>query len=363
VFPGQHLGTRLRHPLDRRETTLAETLLGAGYSTAAFAGNLLYANPELGLGQGFVKWSGLEVNPRSAWLSAWMNRSVWAQAARLMDRAPFSQFPRSADDVNRAFLGWLGDRPAGRPFFAFLNYFDVHSPYGAPAPFAGRYREGTKQAWLTKGTERKAYSDAELATLTGAYDEEVAYLDSRLGTLFDELAARHLLDSTLVVLTSDHGEQFGEHGLLDHGQNIYAVLTHVPLMVWLPGGEGGARRVAATVGTLDVAATVLEVLGIDGEVAGQSFTDLLRGEPAPLRPAYSYSDGFRMESRSVVWGGWHYIERDSVTTELYYLPEDPGETDNRFATAPRTLLAELRGWMEVAFGERKPGALVLNGER
>ncbi|MGD8278495.1 MAG: sulfatase [Gemmatimonadota bacterium] len=363
MFPGQHLGSRLRNPLDSRETTLAETLLGAGYNTSAFAGNLLYANPKLGLGQGFLTWSGLEVSPWSVMLSPWLNRSVRKLILKLTGGPPFSQFPRSADDVNRAFLSWLDGRPAGRPFFTFLNYFDVHSPYGAPAPFAGRYRSDPKPLWLTKGTGSKAYTAAELARFRDAYDEEIAYLDSRMGELFDALAARGLLDSTVVVLTADHGEQFGEHGHLDHGQNIYTVLTHVPLMVWLPGGRQGGRRVGATVGTLDIAATVLDVLGIEGDVGGSSFTDLLGDDAARLRPAYSYTDGFRADRRSVVWNGWHYIETDSAAAELYYLPEDPGEVTDRIGSAPRGLLNELRGRMEVAFGAPEPGALVLNRGR
>lgn len=349
MYPGVRLGARFRNPLQERETTLAEVLRDAGYGTAAFTANMLYVNPQLGLGQGFLEWSGLRVSPRSAWLSSWLNRGL-AKSSRRVRGAHQNLFLRDADDINGDFLGWLDDRPGDRPFFAFLNYFDPHSPYGAPAPFAGMFRDDDRPIWLTKGTNARPYTEEERAELGAAYDEEVAYLDSRIGSLFDALADRQLLENTLVIITSDHGEQFGEHGLMDHGQDVYSSLTRVPLLIRLPSGEHGGLHVREQVGTIDVAATVLDVVGLSARaVGGRTLAPLWTGVEE-ARPVYSYHDGYGVGMRSVHQGGWHFIDNLSKPDELYYLPDDPGEQNNLAATASPSLLAELRSALAVAFG-------------
>lgn len=363
MFAGEHLGAGFRNPLDERHTTLAEVLRDGGYNTAAFAANMLYANSQLGLAQGFLKWSGLRVTPRTAFLSTWLNRSSAMTFARLRNQ-PEELFERDAADINREFLGWLDRRPADRPFFAFLNFFDVHAPYVAPAPFAGRYRRRPGPLWLSHGTHAKPYTAEDRTRLSNAYDEEVAYLDSQLGALFHELGVRDLLDSTLVVITSDHGEQFGEHGFMDHGQNLYSVLLHVPLLVRLPGGERGGTRVAAPVGTLDLAATILDVVGVPQRgIGGTPLTSLWEAPGGTARPAFSYHDGFGEYMRSVVHQGWHYIEHQDGRAELYYVPDDPAELNNVIAAAPPGLIPELKGRLDVGFRGAAAGAPRLSAAR
>jgi len=133
--------------------------------------------------------------------------------------------------------------------------------------------------------------------------------------------------------------------------HVHTELTHVPLLIRLPGGEGGGRRITSSVGTLDVAATVLDELGLRGDIGGQSFAGLLHGDAAADRPAYSYRDGYDTILRSVIVGGWHYIEASSGAVELYHLPEDPGETEDRMATSPAALVARLRSRLLRGFGE------------
>ena len=132
----------------------------------------------------------------------------------------------------------------------------------------------------------------------------------------------------------------------------------VPLLVRLPGARHGGSRIAATVGTLDIAATVLDVLGIDddGAIGGSPLTPLWSGGPDRMPLAFSYHDGLRTSMKSVVYGDWHYIENAGAPPELYFLPDDPDELNNLAATAPPALIAELKVRLRVAFADAGTGA-------
>jgi arylsulfatase A-like enzyme len=362
LHAGERLGDRSRSPLDERETTLAEVLRDAGYHTSAFSANMLFATSSLGLGQGFLEWSGLRLTPQNVWLSGWLNR--WAlRRYRSLTGGYSSLFRRSAADINGEFLGWLDRRPADRPFFTFINYFDAHSPYEAPAPYFGRYHRGRGPLWLQHGEEAAAYTAEERTRLSDAYDEAIAYLDAELEKLFDALGTRGLLENTLILITSDHGEQFGEHGFMLHGQNLHTTLTHVPLVIRLPEGERGGTRVATETGTLDLAATILDLTGVRSTaIGGRSLAPLLKGEVLLPEPVYSYQDGGRPE-RAVLHRGYHYIERELGPAALYHLPDDPAEANNIIAAVPPVLLAGLRARLEIAFSEDPAGVRRMAGLR
>ncbi|MHC4985172.1 MAG: sulfatase, partial [Planctomycetota bacterium] len=134
---------------------------------------------------------------------------------------------------------WLAQRAAGdQPLFLFAHYFDPHDPYQAPPEFADRFGP----------------SDAE------QYAAEIAYVDQCIGQLFDQLKRLGIYDSSLIIVTGDHGEMLGEHGELDHGYYVYESAIKVPLIVKLPGLRD-ARRVTDVVGMVDVTPTVCSVVG------------------------------------------------------------------------------------------------------
>jgi arylsulfatase A-like enzyme len=174
---------------------------------------------------------------------------------------------RYAADVNRSLLRWVDRRGGDRPFFGFVNYVDAHSPYLPPAPFdsmftAGRDPEQRSARYLA-GMERAFGSGPVPAALVAeyidGYDGALRYLDTEIDRLLANLDERGLLADTLVILTSDHGEHFGEHGLVQHGNSLFLPLLHVPLIVSWPGRVPAGLHIAAPTSLRHVAATILDL--------------------------------------------------------------------------------------------------------
>ena len=171
---------------------------------------------------------------------------------------------KSATVVNREFLAWLSRRPEPRrPFFAFLNYMDAHSPYllppGTSNPLGSAPRTNAELRFLAEGwpeaNKRRIPLAAQIVAID-AYDNCLAYLDERLGELIDDLERRGVLDQTLVIVTADHGEGLGEHGLFDHGETLYRTEIRVPLLFVLPAERGRSPvTVAEVVSLRDIATT------------------------------------------------------------------------------------------------------------
>ena len=171
----------------------------------------------------------LEPEPLSARCSSWLLAT---------DR-------KDAGAINREFLRWLSHRQdRRRPFFAFLNYFDAHSPYLPPEGTRFRFGSGPRtvtdflvlvEHWKT--LDKLRLSPHFIDLVHDSYDNCLAYLDERLGELFDELQRRGVLDRTLVIVTADHGEELGEHGLFEHGESLYRPEIRVPLLILLPSAR------------------------------------------------------------------------------------------------------------------------------
>ena len=146
---------------------------------------------------------------------------------------------KAAEVVNREFLGWLSQaRTPGRPFFAFLNYADAHAPYVLPSGASYRFGSTPPLRAISCSCSKAGFERTrgccpgncrDLAR--DSYDNCLAYLDERLGELFDELRRQGVLDRTLVILTADHGEGLGEHELFDHGESLYRTEIRVPLLI------------------------------------------------------------------------------------------------------------------------------------
>jgi len=268
--------------------TLATILQSKGYRTAAFIGGYFLAR-RFGLDRGFDVYDA--------------PFSDSASLARPLD------LKRPAARVTEGAIRWLkvNSRP---PFFVFVHLFDLHEPYNPPASLKGRY-----------GADE--------------YDAELGYADEVLGRFWSFLKRKHLYDQSLIILIADHGESLGEHGESTHGYFIYQSTLHVPLIVkWPKGSRNYARQVATPVSLIDVAPTILEVLGISAPPTfqGQSLMDLASpGAPAAEREVFSESVYARdrlgcAPLRSLRIGATQYIE--APKPELYDLVRDPAELHN-----------------------------------
>jgi arylsulfatase A-like enzyme len=340
-FP-HRLSTGEGKPLDATYPTLAEILAARGYMTAGFAANTFCCSREFGLARGFVHYENYRVSAGQAIISTSLGRTARGKLrlGELLDTD--KNFGRTnAERLNRDFLRWLSNHKDGRPFFAFLNYFDAHAPYLPPLDFALRFAPTRPRGHLTPAIYEALPGEA-IQELNNAYDGAIAYLDHHLGLLFDELETDGRLQNTLVIITADHGEQFGEHGLVDHGNSLYMTLLHVPLVILPPSTAPHGVVVEEWVSLRDLAATVLAVTGMESmsPLPGQPLTrywdsaaraisvdnEALLAEVDVEEPNHAGTALGPM--KSLVSGGLHYIKYADDTEELYEVETDPGENSN-----------------------------------
>jgi arylsulfatase A-like enzyme len=328
-------------PLDDALPTLAEALRDRGYYTLGIVANSDNAFPNTGLNRGFLLY---DAHTTAFWEMPQTSRigQLWRWGLRRFGIDLPTR--KEAAVVNERLLDRLG-RAGGRPFFAFLNYYDAHYPFGPPLP-----SEASIEGWAENPVRIVGGMKPEIVADVDDYDREIAYLDDRLGALFSDLARRGLLEKTVLIVSSDHGEEFAEHGLMGHGYNVYNTTLHVPLIVSLPGTVPEGVRIDRPVGLQDLPATVMQLAGL---TAGSPFNGpglLAPGVDAPGAPVLSevavqrpgIKTPARWNFRSLVWGDLHYILNKEDAEEVYDLRNDPWETRNLNAGGSHPRLAEFR---------------------
>ena len=307
-------------PLDGTPPTLAEFLTARGYLTAGFVGNTYFCNSWYGLGRGFTHYEDfydedLVISVAETLRSSSLGRCL----LRLMNLPIGSERHRKdAAQINSDFLDWLSEQEKGQPFFAFLNYFDAHSPYLLPAGCKHQFRRAETAAELNvllnwENCPKQNIPENYRTVVSDAYDDCLTYLDSQIGKLIDELERRGVLDNTLVIITSDHGEELGEHRLYGHGQSLYSQELHVPLMILLPGNRAAGRIVAAPVSLRDLPATIVDLLEVssDSPFPGKSLArfweprrgKLDRAAPAVLSEVALRDKVSKNQNRPPAWRG------------------------------------------------------------
>jgi len=287
LYPEEHRVSWGNYRLDDEAAVLPELLKTKGYQSFAISNNRLL-NEDNGFSRGFDSFTDTTREPR-------IHR--WQLALRC--GAPQWLAPRfglSADagwDQGAGWTNWLlahrFRQLGGRPFFGMINYFEPHDPYRPPQRFVDRLltrQERAAYLRLRQGEEELAahacgndevYTNEQIELLEKAYAADVAYQDEVFGGLIDLLDRTGLLQSTWVVVTSDHGELFGEWDMVYHTAGAHYQLLHVPLLVRPPGGVE-ARRVAAPVQPVDIFMTFLAQAGLPAPSA------VTRAYPLPLDP-------------------------------------------------------------------------------
>jgi arylsulfatase A-like enzyme len=344
----QALSTDWEQAMDGRHRTLAETLAGHGYVTAGFVANTYYCGRELGLARGFAHYEDYVVSLRellinSTLLQNLLNSTSMRQLSGYEDNIP----RRSAKEITDQFLSWQSGA-GGRPFFAFLNFFDAHETYLPPPPFDGKFgpgppigspqviqdvRRSLRRDWPQRSRE-------EIQGELDMYDGAIAYLDDQLHRLLTTLQARGQLDNTIVIVTADHGEQFGEHGLFLHGNSLYQPLLHVPLMIRFPA-RVPAGRIDARVTLRDLAATIVDFasLGSSTGLPGTSLARFWSGtsqagaaiaevrEADWARSTAPWYPAAKGNMASVTDEAFHYIRNGDGSEELYAVGDDGERND------------------------------------
>jgi hypothetical protein len=299
--------------------TLASILAENGFATGAVI-NVSVLNPSFGVDRGFQHY---DVSPPGV--------------------------KRTADKVTEDALAWI-DLNRDRPFLMFVHYFDPHLSYAPPAPYdtafdpdySGRIGRSFEQEDLERLSpvlfgRQDPETRADWNHIRALYDGEIAFTDDAIGDLLEGLEARGLKDKTLVVLLSDHGEEFFEHGGFGHGHTLYREVIQVPFIVSLPGEFPEGARVTRQVRLVDVMPTIVDVLGIEvkSHVEGVSLVPLIEGTfglgQAPgsqFPPDVAYSEGNIRgpEVRGISRFPWKLIYTVSSDERFVFdLRSDPGE--------------------------------------
>jgi arylsulfatase A-like enzyme len=348
LHPGQHGATQetTENHLAPSLSTLAESFQRGGYRTGAVSENP-HVSPSTRFDQGFE---------RMATLSGFRGDRAWVvQAAR----------------------EWFSERDAGadaRPFFLYVHFLDPHGPYEPGSPWRQRFLEGLssdqplvregKVGPLAEGTRAMVeLSPGDVEVLRALYDAEIRETDAALESLLSELDSRGLLPHTVVLVTSDHGEEFLEHGTLKHGYQLYEESLRVPLLLRVPGVAARRER-DVEVSHLDLAPTLLELVGlpVPATFQGRSLVPLLRGEPLERAPIVSETSWRGIDKATARLDRWKLIvDRTSGERLLFDLESDPHERNAFDPDAPEhaAVVAELAAALERA--RRPPPGLELEG--
>jgi arylsulfatase A-like enzyme len=398
LFTGRwphELGVDWKSPLGDGAPTLAAYLGARGYDTAGFVANLDYCGRETGLARGFAHYEDYPIELYDAFtryvgLGYRLEVPSWACILeRLLEKVfghSYDLVPRSREHAKRAvevdgkFLDWLSwQQRRRRPFFAFLNYNDAHSPYEVPDGSEPGFGLRPTSCWDRQSLmrwnalDKASLSYHEVRLAADVYDDCIAYLDRRLAVLLDELGRRNLLDDTMVIVTADHGEHLGDHLLFFHGCSLYRQLVQVPLVIVDPRGVPAGRVVAEPVSLRDVPATVVDLLGLgrDAPFPGRSLarfwgagseSEANRSVSEPLlmetgKPLLLTNQGREPAAKgpiqSLIAGGMHYIRLADGSEELYSLRSDPEEQlDVAGSPMARAVIQGFRARLAAMFRKR-----------
>ena len=319
IPPHHGVHDNLGYRLDESNITLAEILDGNGFVTAAFV-SAFVIDSQFGLSQGFDTYDD-----------------------RFADKLnTFGINERTADETSSLAIQWLDDHKAER-FFLFLHYFDPHAEYIPPEPFRSKFADNP-------------------------YAGEIAYTDHWIGQVFKKLKEVNLYDSTLIIVTSDHGEMLYEHREKTHDYFIYQGNMHVPLIIKLPGNNKPSR-IEQRVGIIDILPTVCSLLNIESPsgIQGEDLSAFINKSPV-AKERYLFCESLtptRYKANTLlglVTDRYKYIQ--TTRPELYDLIQDPSEENNLIqlqAQRGRILQERLRKTIEKTVKKAGPdGKVILN---
>jgi arylsulfatase A-like enzyme len=381
-FPAVHQATSEHRWLRPEFTTLAEILRDAGYATAGFSCNSVVGavtNLNQGFDQFYEVW-------KAAAESSDPEAGLWVVPVQEEFQRTDPSRDKGARLTNQLVESWLdqhGDEDPKRPFFVFINYIEPHLPYLPPRDYRERFlqepllpvvRQLRGDEWLPTAFRlmgrKESLSPDACRQLFALYDAALCYLDQCLRELIGRLVARNLLDDTLVIIVSDHGENIGEHGgLLDHCLSVHQTLLRVPLLVRYPPRFQAGLQYDGLVSTVSIFPTVLDVVGAAApavmpcavgrlpEKAGELGLEFAVSEyelPVfDLSQLASESGGaditpFAVRQRAIQSRDWKIIARSDGRSSLYDLTRDPGEEtplDPQWRGEGVALAAALQTWV------------------
>ncbi|MFU1780584.1 sulfatase-like hydrolase/transferase [Haloarcula japonica] len=382
---GAHAGHKL---LADSHTTLTEILKHEGYETVAVSNNT-WISEEFGFDKGFETfyktWQYIQSDTDLGQIAReeeGLDKLRKATKA-LFDGNPvtnltnaiYGQFFRKTEDdgaarTNEWINNWLTDRDDSRPFFLFVNYLEPHLEYRPPKAHAKEYLpegisyeqaiETPQDAWSYIANDIEM-SEEDFEILRALYRAEISYLEEKVEEVIELLKAAGEWENTLFIVTSDHGENIGEHGLMDHQYALYDTLLHVPLFIH--GEPYKNKEIDDLIQLVDIPPTILDTLDIDAPTAREQFQGISFHPdskktreyaiaeymaPQPSMDALEQRVGrlpehvqkYDRSLRAIRTDQYKCIRGSDGTRELYDILNDPGET-NDIADTHEDIVANL----------------------
>jgi arylsulfatase A-like enzyme len=357
--------------------------------TSFFSSTDVFTHQIVAQGASKVPEPGLQLLPqilrdRGYFTAAVDNIGLWIEAAF----EQYETYPRwnhdgsrpwrNGEQVTEKALRLLDNCDQRQPFFLFLHYWDPHTPYLPPAPFDRMFYDGDEKdprnrsmepvwasPWFTKFFEEWLPGVTDIEFVKAQYDAEVEYVDACVGRVLQSLERRGMLEDTLLIIGSDHGEELDDHRMWFDHHGLYDTNIRVPLLLWAPGRIPREGRVEGQVSLLDVTPTLLEMLEMRDTAAlagmqGRSLLPLIKGEPGNTWDAVYATECTWLRKRAWRTPEWKLIralEEDiygTPNTELYHLKSDPREQQNLAEQRPE-IVAELGeamdGWVHRRLAE------------
>ena len=322
-------------PLRPGPRTLAQALRSSGYQTAGFVANFSYCQKGWGIDRGFYVYrddsESLRRNLAGTLLGTGLIQPLYQSFCR------FDYLERQdAKETNQEVFSWFRSRPTS-PFFLFINYYDTHVPYLTQAPYDHRFGRISNRLVhklfdaLQGPAPPRGLTPADRTALIAAYDNCLAFLDAQVGRLLNFLEKSPAGRNTIVIVTSDHGEEFGEQGFYSHGYNLYHQVLHVPLIIAGPDIPKDVR-IGHLVRTRDLFSTVLDLAGgrktpfspdslarfWNPAFTPQPFDNFAVSELVPV-----FNEGGKQAMISLMTPQWQYIYNSDGRQELYHWTADP----------------------------------------
>lgn len=369
LYPQSHRVDHGHLFLEKEVPTIAGVLTTAGYETIDLTNNS-FVGYATGLDRGFSTVE--EKGDPNHW------RFLRKRAARIIAKLQDGVRDAGASHSIHWVRRWLRRRDAAKPFFLFINFLEPHLPYTPPRRFVERFgnpdaiRPPVWRVGREAGADYLAgeveLDEEDLAHLAILYDAELAYLDTRLRDLFADLRAAGILDETLVIVTSDHGENLGDYGMIDHQYCLYDTLVRIPLILRYPPLFDRGSTIDALVQNVDFVPSILQVTGVDGDGMALQGRSLLPDDVVSHPRQYVFADYARPAATLAVLrerypafdvspydrglamvrdAGYKLIQATDGAEEFYDLTTDPHENQNLIVSQPEVAAryrATLSAW-------------------
>jgi arylsulfatase A-like enzyme len=317
--------------------TIAESMRNLGYRTGGFSANIFWVSREQGFNRGFLHYEDFYQTLEDMLSGPFFSR-VYKKLfySKLMGVDVPGR--RYSPDINKSVLNWV-KKDSKKPFFVFVNYMDAHDPYLPPEPYRSMFSNQENPGGILNtefGRIDPKLSPDQAQAEMDAYDGAIAYVDQHLGELVTGLEQQSG-GNLLVVITSDHGEAFGEHGTYLHSLSLYREEIGVPLVFYAPGKVPAGVRIDQPVSIISVPATILDIVGDSKSASkyGRSLVELLKNPgtaatwPEPLAELAQQdwkpdrSPVHKGWIKSLISPIWQYIEYENLEPELFGLKDDP----------------------------------------